>query len=89
MFTVYGSHYLQISGCAMGTVYAPVYAHIFMAQFEAKYRYLYIHHNALLFLKYIDDMSMIWKRNREELILFIDDLNKKDETINFDHKIST
>ena len=32
---------------------------------------------------------MFWNRNREDLILFIDDLNKKDETIKLDHKIAT
>ena len=32
---------------------------------------------------------MIWNGNTEELILYIDDLNKKNKTIRFDYKIST
>ena len=32
---------------------------------------------------------MIWNGNTEELILFIDELNKKHKTIKFDYKIST
>ena len=45
------SHHLQVMGCAMGTICAPEYANIFMAQFEAKHIYPYIHNKALLFLR--------------------------------------
>ena len=69
----------------MGTICAPAYANIFMAQFEAKHRYPYIHGKALLFLRYIDDIFIIWNETAEELILFIDEL----KTIKFDYKIST
>ena len=31
--------YLQIKGCAMGTICAPSYANIFMSEFEEKYIY--------------------------------------------------
>ena len=68
---------------------APAYANIFVAQFEAKHIYTYIHGNALLFLRYIDYIFMIWNGTTEELILFIDELNKKHKTITFDDKIST
>ena len=34
-------HYLQIKGCAMGTICVPGYTNIFMANFELKYIYLY------------------------------------------------
>ena len=30
-------HYLQIKGCAMGTICAPIYANIFLASFKSKY----------------------------------------------------
>ena len=76
-------------GCAVGTVFAPAYANIFMAQFEAKHTYPYIHGKALLFLKYIHNIFMTWNETTEELILFIDKLNKKHKTIKFDHKISS
>ena len=73
----------------MGIICAPGYANIFMAQFDANYVYPCIHGKALLFLWYIDDIFMIWNGTTEELILFIDKLNKKRKTIKFDYKIST
>ena len=60
-----------------------------MAQLEARHTYPYIHSKALLFPRYIDDIFMIWNGNTEELLLFIDELNKKHKTIKFDYKIST
>ena len=81
------SHYLQIMGCSMGTICAPVYANIFMAQFEAKKIYPYIHGKAPLFLGYIDDIFMIWNGTKEEVISFIGELNNKHKPKNFDYKI--
>ena len=75
-------------GCAIGTISVPAYTNIFMAQVEAKHIYPYIHGKALLFLRYIDDIFMIWNGTTEELIFFIDDLNKK-RNIKFDYEIST
>ena len=83
------SHYLQLMGYAMGTICAPASANVFLAQFEAKHIYPYIHGKALLFLRYIDDIFMIWNGTTEGIILFMDELNKKHKTIKFDYKIST
>lgn len=41
-FLFYCAHYLQIMGCSMGTICAPPFAIIFMANFEEKHIYLYI-----------------------------------------------
>ena len=81
------SHYLQIMGCSMGTICAPAYANIFMAQFEAKKIYPYIHGKAPLFLGYIDDIFMIWNGTKEEVISFIGELNNKHKPKNCDYKI--
>ena len=78
------SHYLQVMGNAMGTICAPVYPNIFMAQFGAKHIYPFNHGKALLFQRYIDDIFMIWNGTNAELVLFIDELNKKHKTIKFD-----
>ena len=51
--------------------------------------YHYIHGEALLSLRYIDDIFMIWNGSTEELILFLDKFNEKHKTIKFDYKIST
>ena len=82
-------HDLQVMGCAVGTICALVYANIFMVQFEAKHIFPNIHGKAVLFLRYIDDIFMIWNGTNEELILFIDKVNKKHKTIKFDYKMST
>ena len=73
----------------MGAICALACANIFMAQFEAKNIYPYIHGKSLLFLRYIDDIFMIWYGTTEELILCINDLNKDYKTIKFDCKIQT
>ena len=83
------THYLQTMGCAtMGTICAPSYANIFMANFEAKHIYPYIKEKPPLYLRYIDDIFMIWKGTKVELIKFIKELNEKHKTITFDFQIS-
>ena len=54
-------HYLQITGCAMGTICAPSYANIFMANFESKFIYPLIEDKVITYLRYIDDIFFIWK----------------------------
>ena len=61
----------------MGTIYDPVYANIFMADFELKYIYPYIKGKTKMFLRFIDDLFMIWVDSEQELLDFISDLNKK------------
>ena len=81
------THYLETMGCAMDTACAPSYAIIFMAIFEAKHIYPYIKEMPLLYLRYIDDIFMIWKGTKAELMTFIKELNEKDKTIKFDFQI--
>lgn len=76
-------------GCAMGTICAPSYANIFMAKFEEKYIYPYIKELSLLYLRYTDDIFIIWKGSKEELIKFINELNQKHNYIKFDYEFST
>ena len=74
-FTFNDSHYLQIHGTAMGTKMAPSFANLFLGLFEK---------NALrnapfqphTWLRYIDDIFMIWTESPENLKIFIDYLNK-------------
>ena len=40
----------------MGTICAPAYANIVMAEFEQKYIYRWIKDKSILFLRYIDDI---------------------------------
>ena len=71
----------------MGTVCAPSYANLFMAQFEEKHIYSYIKDMALLYdERYTDDIFIIWKGAKEQLMTFINELNKKHKTFNLNTK---
>ena len=58
--------YLQIKGCAMGTICATSYANIFMGKFESIHIHRYIGDKAITFLRYIDDLFFIWKGTKGE-----------------------
>ena len=72
----------------MGTICAPAYANIFMANFELKYIYPYIKDKTKMFLRFIDDLFMIWTGSEQELLDFMSDLNKKHPSIKFEFKYS-
>ena len=88
-FTFNSKFYLQTRGCAMGTICAPSYANIFMEHFEKTHIYPLIENKTKLYLRYIDDIIMIWTGSENELFNFLNDLNKKHRSIKFDYKYST
>ena len=61
----------------MRTICAPAYADISMAKSELKYIYPYIKNKTKMFLRFIDDLFMIWTGSEQELLDFLNDLNKK------------
>ena len=73
-FTFNEEHYLQVGGTAMGTAVAPNYANLFMDRFETKALEKW-HLKPLLWLRFIDDIFMIWTHGRDELNKFINYLN--------------
>ncbi|XP_074805210.1 uncharacterized protein LOC141985201 [Natator depressus] len=80
-FTFGDNIYLQISGTAMGTLMAPQHANIFMADLEQRFlssRPL----TPLLYLRYIDDIFIIWNHGKEALEEFHHDFNNFHPTIN-------
>ena len=81
-FSFNDCHYLQIHGTAMGTKMAPSYANLFLGYFEANAL-----ENALFkphtWLRYIDDIFMIWTEGLDNLKIFIDYLNNIHSTIKF------
>ena len=87
-FVFNSMNYLQIMGCAMGTIYAPAYTNISMAQFEKQHIYPYIKNKSILHLQYTDDIFMIWTGTKQELLIFLEKLNSKHKTITFEHNIS-
>ena len=87
-FEFNGKHYIQTKGCAMGTKCAPTYANIFMEHFEEEYIYSKISDHVLTYLRYIDDIFMIWTSTRESFLNFINELNSIHPSIKFDYAIS-
>ncbi|XP_074822342.1 uncharacterized protein LOC141995220 [Natator depressus] len=87
-FTFGDNVYLQISSTAMGTRMAPQYANIFMADLEQCFlssRLLM----PLLYLRYIDDIFIIWTHGKEALEEFHHDFNNFHPTINLSLDQST
>ena len=81
-------HFLQISGCAMGTKCAPPYANLFMGDFEMKHIYPLIHHFSQSYIRYIDDIFMIWTGTEDQFQAFVRILNQSHPSIKFDYKIA-
>jgi peptide-methionine (R)-S-oxide reductase len=86
-FDFNSKHYLQVGGTAMGTRVAPSFANIFMADFEEKYVYTY-HTQPKIWLRYIDDIFMIWDHDKAELEAFLNHLNQCHHSIKFTSEIS-
>ena len=68
----------------MGTKCAPNYVNLFMAYFI----YPRIKGKSLLYLRYIDDIFLIWKGSKEELEAFIAEINSVHSSIKFDFNFS-
>ena len=82
-FSFNGNHYLLVKGCAMGTKCAPSYANLFMGKFEKKYIYNRIKNKSKLYLRFIDDIFMIWTPSKEDLLNFIQEINQVHQSIKF------
>ena len=75
-------HYLQIHGTAMGTKMAPSFANLFMGNFEQKF----LSRQNLkpqIWLRFIDDIFMIWPHGEDCLKIFIENINSFHPTIKF------
>ncbi|RAX24788.1 hypothetical protein DQ401_19425, partial [Morganella morganii] len=80
-FTFADNVYLQVSSTAVGTRMAPQYANIFMADLEQ--RFLSSRPPMpLLYLRYIDDIFIIWTHGKEALEEFHHDFNNFHPTVN-------
>ena len=70
----------------MGTICVPPYAYIFMAEFAQKYIYPLIKGKSILFLRYIDDIYMVWTKSEKQLKGFMSEPNQKYTSVKSDHK---
>ena len=84
-FEFNGKHYLQIGGTAMGTKVAPSYANLFMGKLEDKLlsEAKKMGLKPALYLRFIDDIFVIWDQGEENLKRFINFLNESHDSIKF------
>ena len=86
-FDFAGRHYLQVGGTAMGTKVAPSFANTFMGWFENIYVYTY-HKQPHIWVRFIDDIFVIWTFGEDELQKFITYLNNCLPSIKFEADLS-
>ncbi|XP_063281808.1 uncharacterized protein LOC134566025 [Pelobates fuscus] len=67
--------YLQTSGTAMGAAMAPAYANGFMYWFENTYILPIYQHQIIKYLRYVDDIFMIWKGTTTTLEEMVENIN--------------
>ena len=79
-FKFLGQHYLQMSGTAMGTEMTPSYANLFMGVLEKQMLSSY-KHKPLVYLRYIDDILMIWTDGEDSLNDFVTHCNSQNKNI--------
>ena len=73
----------------MGTISAPTYENILIVYFEEKFIYELIINATILYLHYIDDIILTWKKSENELLTFFEKLNQQHLPIKFKIKHST
>jgi len=89
-FTFNDEHFIQIKGTAMRTRVAPNFANVYMGRFEENFVYKTEWSNhVIIWVRFIDDIFLIWKGDRDSLTEFTDHLNNAAPSIKFTHEIST
>ena len=82
VFEFNGEFYLQTRGVPMGNIMAPSYSGIFMGELEQKI--IQPHTDKIkLWIRYIDDILILWSGNQEEFQSFLLNCNKLHPTIKF------
>ena len=81
-FELAGKHYIQVLGTAIGTRMAPSGACLFMGRLEENFL-SDAPKKPLIWLRYIDDVFLIWTHGEEELDNFIAHCNSRHPTIKF------
>ena len=87
-FQFNSDNYLQKMGTAMGNPMTPAYASLFMGKLEQDF----LKSRSLapsIWLRFLDDIFMVWDHSIESLHSFIDALNSFHPPIKFTYNIST
>ena len=81
-------HFLQKKGCAMGAKCSGSYADIFMGKFERERIYPKINYKHQCYVRFKDDIFLIWTAGEEALKQFIQEINQCHDSIKFEVKYS-
>ena len=81
-FQFNGENYLQVLGTAMGTRMAPSFASLFMGKLEMDFLET-CDKTPLIWLRFLDDIFMVWNHKEQEFHEFISKINKFHDTIKF------
>ena len=79
--------YQEISGAAIGTKFAPLYACIFMDQVESKFLQTQ-KFQPLVWFRYIDDIFLIWTHGENSLKNLMTEINNFNPNIKFTYEFS-
>jgi hypothetical protein len=88
-FDFNGKIYHQVQGTSMGTKCAPNYANLFMSQLETELLEQCHTPLPLIWLRFIDDIFMVWTHSPDELHEFLEYVNRHHPTIKFTVEQST
>ena len=86
-FVFNGINYLQKKGCAMGTKCEPSYANIFMGWFEEKFIFPLLTNLSDFYLRFIDDLFLIWNGTKTEFDNFLKKINEYHPGIKFEYEM--
>ena len=87
-FVFNGINYLQKKGCATGNKCAPSYANIFMSWFEEKFIFPLLTNLSDFYLRFIDDISLIWYGTQAEFDNILKKINEGHPSIKFEYEMS-
>ena len=83
VFRFHNSFFQQIRGVAMGTRCAPPFANLFLGSLEEKALDQWTGTHPLLWLRFLDDILMLWTGDQEELHSLLAHLNSLMSSIKF------
>ena len=88
-FTFNQENFIQIKGTAMGTRAAPNFANVYMGRLEEQFVYRTVWFDYIIdWVRFIDDIFLIWNGHNDSLAEFIEYLNGVVPSIKFTHEVS-
>ena len=87
-FVFNGINYLQEKDCAMGTKCAPSYVNIYMGWFEETFLFPFLTNVSNFYLRFIDDIFLIWYGTKTEFNNFLKKSNECHPSIKSEYEMS-